>query len=64
MSGDTTYWLNAYDTVMPFLRDVNSVVFLTYIDLILIAIITISGARSLSSALGGEAYMFGVQRLI
>lgn len=54
----------AFDQVMPFLREVNSLVFLTYLNLILIATITVSGARSLSSALGGEVYMFGVQRLV
>lgn len=58
------YELNAFDQVMPFLKEVNSLVLLTYLNLILIATITISGARSLSGALGGEIYMFGVQRLV
>lgn len=61
---ETDYELDAFDQVMPFLREVNSLVLLTYLNLILIATITISGARSISSALGGEIYMFGVQRLV
>ncbi|MFH1520570.1 MAG: hypothetical protein ABID61_02920 [Candidatus Micrarchaeota archaeon] len=58
------YEEGAFDQVMPFLREVSNLVFLTYLNLILIATITISGARSLSGALGGEIYMFGVQRLV
>ncbi|VVC04858.1 Uncharacterised protein [Candidatus Bilamarchaeum dharawalense] len=58
------YWLDAFDIVMPFLEHVNNLVLLTYIDMILIGILTVTGARSLSAALGGEIYMFGIQRLI
>jgi hypothetical protein len=63
-TGEEKYWLSAFDAVIPFLESVNNLVFLAYIDLIMIATITIVGARSFSSALGGEVYMFGIQRLI
>jgi hypothetical protein len=63
-SGDNAYWLTAFDVIMPFLEELNNLVFLSYINMILVAIITIVGARSLSSVLGGEVYMFGIQRMI
>jgi hypothetical protein len=53
-----------FDQVFNFLKDVNNLVFLGYIDFIIIAIITVVGARSLSTALGGEWYLAGIQRLI
>jgi hypothetical protein len=37
---------------------------LIYLDVVFIGLITISGARSHSAALGGEWYMAGIQRLI
>jgi hypothetical protein len=58
------YGITAYDALAPFLRDVNNLVFLTYIDIIMIMTVTVSGARSLSAAIGGEWYMAGIQRLI
>jgi len=58
-------WAQAiYDVIEPFLADVNNLVLLSYLDFILISIVTIAGARSLSTALGGEWYMAGIQRLI
>lgn len=62
--GDTAYANAVFDQVQPFLRDVNNLVLVGYLDFILIAVITIVGARSLSAALGGEWYMAGIQRLI
>ncbi|MBU0532509.1 hypothetical protein KKB44_03375 [Candidatus Micrarchaeota archaeon] len=53
-----------FDTLYPFLRDVNNAVLMGYLDFILIAVVTIAGAKSLSTALGGEWYMAGIQRLI
>ncbi len=50
--------------IQPFFKDVNNLVLIGYIDFILIGIVTIAGARSLSAALGGEWYMAGIQRLI
>jgi len=52
------------DVLLPFLQNVNNVVLIGYLDFILIVIITISGARSISTALGGEWYLAGVERLI
>lgn len=63
-AGARTYANTVFNTIHPFLRDVNNLVFIGYLDFILIAIITIVGARSLSTALGGEWYMAGIQRLI
>ncbi len=54
----------AFGILMPFFENVNNVVLVGYIDLILIGIITISGAKSISTALGGEWYLAGVERLI
>ena len=48
----------------PFFVDVTNLVMVGYLDFILIALVTLAGARSLSAALGGEWYMAGVQRLI
>ncbi len=58
------YAVGAFQALETFLTAVNNLVLIGYIDFILIAIITIAGARSLSTALGGEWYMAGVQRLI
>jgi len=58
------YALDVFDQVYPFVRDVGNLVLMGYMDFILIAIMTITGARSLSAALGGEWYMAGIQRLI
>jgi hypothetical protein len=55
---------DVFDALYPFLMDVNNLVLMGYLDFVLIAIVTFAGARGLSSALGGEWYMAGVQRLI
>ena len=62
--GATAYATTVFDQLYQFLHGVNNLVFLGYIDFIIIAIITVVGARSLSTALGGEWYMAGIQRLI
>jgi hypothetical protein len=62
--GGEIYAKGAFDALYPFLKNVNNLVFMGYLDFILIAIVTVTGARSLSTALGGEWYMAGIQRLI
>jgi len=58
-------WVNdVFSVIRPFLENVNNLVLTGYIDIILIAIITISGARSISTALGGEWQLPGLERLI
>jgi len=54
----------AFSVLYRFLAEVNNLVLLGYIDSLAIAIITISGTRSISVALGGEWYLGGIQRLI
>jgi len=61
---EAKYGADVYDQLEPFMASVNNLVLLGYLDIILVATITIVGARSLSAALGGEAYMAGIQRLI
>lgn len=63
-SGALNYVDQIWAQLYPFFRDVNNLVLVCYLDYILIAIVTIAGARSISAALGGEWYMAGVQRLI
>jgi hypothetical protein len=50
--------------LQPFLRDVSNLVMVIYLDIVFIIMVTIAGARSLSTVLGGEWYMAGIQRLI
>ncbi|MCI0564591.1 MAG: hypothetical protein MN733_39490 [Nitrososphaera sp.] len=64
VGGPEGYAETVFNQVHPFLTEINNFVLVSYIDFILIAIITVAGARSLSVALGGEWYMAGVQRLI
>ncbi|NYZ74159.1 hypothetical protein H0O00_03375 [Candidatus Micrarchaeota archaeon] len=64
LGGGDSYAMGVYGQVHPFLTDLNNLILLSYIDFIVIATVTIVAARSLSSALGGEAYMAGIQRLI
>ncbi|MCI0503746.1 hypothetical protein L0Y65_03475 [Candidatus Micrarchaeota archaeon] len=59
-----SYAEDVFKEVLGLLRAVNNLVLVAYIDFIIIGTITMAGARSLSSALGGEWYMAGVQRLI
>ncbi len=58
------YAEGVFTEVMGFLKAVNNLVLVSYLDFIFIGIVTVVGARSLSTALGGEWYMAGVQRLI
>jgi len=53
-----------YNVLQPFLRAVNDRIVLCYIDLIIISTITYVGVKSVSSALGGEYFLAGLQRLI
>ncbi|MBN1170416.1 hypothetical protein JXA56_05295 [Candidatus Micrarchaeota archaeon] len=62
--GGADYVNDVFGVLHPFFVDVSNLVLVGYLDFILIAIVTIAGARSLSAALGGEWYMAGVQRLI
>ncbi len=58
-------WVSTvFGILRPFLENVSNLVLTGYIDIILIAIITISGARSISTALGGEWQLPGIERLI
>lgn len=58
------YGVDVYNQLYPFVRDVNNLALLAYIDYILIGTIAVVGARGISTALGGEWYMAGIQRLI
>ncbi|MBI5046406.1 hypothetical protein HZC07_01605 [Candidatus Micrarchaeota archaeon] len=62
--GARDYAGTAFTQLQPFLKDINNLVLIGYVDFIFIGIITVVGARSLSAALGGEWYMAGIQRLI
>jgi hypothetical protein len=53
-----------FDHFVPFLHDINNLVVVSYIDAILISIITIAGVKSISVALGGEYMLPGIQRLV
>ncbi len=52
------------DYVYDFSAEITRLIVLGYVDLILVALIVIVGARSLSVALGGDWYLAGVQRVI
>jgi hypothetical protein len=54
----------SFPVLMDFLANVNNAVLVGYINTLVITIITISGARSISTALGGDWYLAGVERLI
>jgi hypothetical protein len=56
--------VDIYNVLKPFLKAVNDRIVLCYIDLILISTITYVGVKSVSSALGGEYFLAGLQRLI
>ncbi|HSB47211.1 MAG TPA: hypothetical protein VLD37_04290 [Candidatus Bilamarchaeum sp.] len=64
IGGPEGYAEAVFNQIHPFLTQINNFVLVSYIDFILIVLITVAGARSLSAALGGEWYMAGVQRLI
>ncbi|MBI2079233.1 hypothetical protein HYT84_00590 [Candidatus Micrarchaeota archaeon] len=50
--------------IADFLEDVNVIIILSYIDSFVVAIITVVGTKSISTALGGEYYLVGLQRLV
>ena len=58
------YASRAYDVLYPFLKQVNNLIVLGYLDIALMGIITVTGARSVSAVLGGEWYLAGIQRLV
>ena len=58
------YASDAFNITYSLLRDVNGLILINYIDFIFIATVTVAGARSISTALGGDWYMSGIQRLI
>ncbi len=58
------YTDQAFGVLVTFLSNVNNAILLSYLDTIVIAIITMSGARSISTALGGEWYLAGIQRFV
>jgi len=62
--GQMSYVNTVFGQIQPFLEAVTNLVFLGYLDFILIALVTFAGARSISAAIGGEWYMAGIQRLI
>ena len=53
-----------FDAMYPFVRDINNMVVMGYVDALIIGVFTIVGSRSVSAALGGEWYMLRFQRLI
>jgi hypothetical protein len=55
---------DVFGILYPFLVEVNNLTLLLYVDFILIALLTVTGAKSISSALGGEWYLAGIQRLV
>ena len=54
----------AFDVLFPFLANVTKTVVLSYIDVVVVGIVTIIGTKSISSALGGEVFLSGIQRLL
>lgn len=54
----------AFNVTHLLLRDIGNLVLINYLDFIFIATVTVAGARSISTALGGDWYMSGIQRLI
>ncbi|MFH2106243.1 MAG: hypothetical protein ABII22_03205 [Candidatus Micrarchaeota archaeon] len=65
--GDTLTDFNASDilgVLRPFLEGINNLMVLIYVDMILIAIITIVATKSVSQALGGEFYLSTLERLV
>ncbi|MEK6978788.1 MAG: hypothetical protein AABW86_01070 [Candidatus Micrarchaeota archaeon] len=53
-----------YDTIAPFLQEVGNLVVISYVDTILVALLTIITVKGVSTALGGEYFMAGIQRLV
>lgn len=53
-----------YQSLYPYYSAINNAVMLSYAEVIVISTLTYVGAKSVSSALGGEYYLPGMQRLI
>jgi len=53
-----------FHVLQPFMQAVNNLVVLSYVDAIVIMAITYIGAKAISTALGGEYLVPGVQRLV
>ncbi|MBS3067403.1 hypothetical protein J4450_01765 [Candidatus Micrarchaeota archaeon] len=53
-----------FEGLKPFLSDVTGLVVVSVIDAIIISVITIVGVKSISSALGGEYMLPGVQKMV
>lgn len=55
---------NIFNILQPFLRDVNNLVFLSYIDAIAVLLIVVIGIKSISTMLGGEYMIPGIQKFV
>lgn len=53
-----------YDTLAPFLQETGNLIVISYVDAILVSLITIITVKGVSTALGGEYFMAGIQRLV
>lgn len=53
-----------FHVLQPYMQAVNNLVVLSYVDAIVIMAITYIGAKAISTALGGEYLVPGVQRLV
>jgi len=53
-----------FNVLQPYMQAVNNLVVLSYVDAIVIMAITYIGAKAISTALGGEYLIPGVQRLV
>lgn len=60
----SAYAESAFNALYTFTTNLNHLIVMGYLDVVLIALITMSGIKSVSSALGGEWYLAGIQRLI
>ncbi|MBN2477847.1 hypothetical protein JXB01_00990 [Candidatus Micrarchaeota archaeon] len=53
-----------YGEIKPLFQYINNLLVLTYVDLLAVSIITYVGTKSISGAVGGEAFLSGLRRLI
>lgn len=63
LNGNVSYSA-VYDKFTPFFRYAGNLVLLVYMDAVLVGLLTITGAKALSSSLGGEMHILGLERLI
>lgn len=56
--------LEIFDVLRHFLNDVNGLAVLSYIDAVMVLVITVVGIRSISVMLGGEYMIPGLQRFV